>query len=165
MRHKFIGPPGTGKTTRLLDIVEQELKTTDPTRVAFVSFTKKAVDEATDRACDRFNFTKKDLPYSAAYRDDIKLCKRHPSGKVKGKLPDAFIPGIHDQFHPLEHGVFHPAQDMALEARAFKAFIPGSVIRFACEHFETLKEIFGIRPDLNQIQNIIIIFLIDARSE
>lgn len=60
----ILGPPGTGKTRRLLDILDQELATgTRPDRVAFLSFTKKAVETARDRAIERFNFTKDDLPW------------------------------------------------------------------------------------------------------
>lgn len=60
----FLGPPGTGKTTTLLGVVETELNNgADPDRIGFVSFTKKATSEAQDRAIDRFGFTSKDLPY------------------------------------------------------------------------------------------------------
>jgi DNA helicase-2/ATP-dependent DNA helicase PcrA len=59
----IVGPPGTGKTTRLLNILEEELKRTDPSKVAFCSFTRKAVGEAVDRAMDRFSFTSGDLSH------------------------------------------------------------------------------------------------------
>lgn len=69
----FYGPPGTGKTTSLLRVVEQEGSRTDPHKIGFVSFTKKAVREARERAQDKFNLTEDDLPYfrtlhSIAYR-------------------------------------------------------------------------------------------------
>lgn len=60
---KIFGPPGTGKTTRLLDILETELKTVDPTKVAFTTFTRAGANEAKDRARKRFGFTHDDLPY------------------------------------------------------------------------------------------------------
>ena len=59
----ILGPPGTGKTTRLLDILDEELQRVDPTKIAFVSFTKRAALEATQRACERFGFDQKELPY------------------------------------------------------------------------------------------------------
>jgi superfamily I DNA/RNA helicase len=60
----ILGPPGTGKTENLLRIVDRELKNgTDPSAIAFVSFTTKATDEARNRAKIKFNLTDDDLPY------------------------------------------------------------------------------------------------------
>jgi DNA helicase-2/ATP-dependent DNA helicase PcrA len=51
----YLGPPGTGKTTTLLGVVDEELaRGTEPERIAFISFTTKAANEARDRACARF---------------------------------------------------------------------------------------------------------------
>lgn len=69
-----LGPPGTGKTTTLLGIVQQELESgVRPDRIGFLAFTKKAASEATERACERFSYTPDQLPYfrtlhSLAYR-------------------------------------------------------------------------------------------------
>ncbi len=60
----ILGPPGTGKTENLLRIVDRELKNgTPPDRIAFVSFTTKATEEARDRATKKFNLTDKDFPH------------------------------------------------------------------------------------------------------
>jgi len=59
-----IGPPGTGKTTELLNILDKEFEAgVPPDRICFTSFTKKAETEAQDRACERFSFEKADLPW------------------------------------------------------------------------------------------------------
>lgn len=51
MQTTIFGPPGTGKTTKLISIVEQELENgTRPEGIAFVSFSRKAAEEARDRA-------------------------------------------------------------------------------------------------------------------
>ena len=60
----ILGPPGTGKTHNLLNLVEQELaKGTPPDRIAFVAFTKKVASEARDRATKKFNLEEQHLPY------------------------------------------------------------------------------------------------------
>lgn len=59
-----LGPPGTGKTTTLLGMVEDELAAgTAPDRIGYFSFTRRAAHEAQERACARFGLTERQLPY------------------------------------------------------------------------------------------------------
>jgi DNA helicase-2/ATP-dependent DNA helicase PcrA len=67
-----LGPPGTGKTTTLLDIVDAELaKGVPPDRIAYVSFTRRAATEAQERAMAKFGLSAKQLPY---FRTIHSLC-------------------------------------------------------------------------------------------
>ena len=54
MKTIVLGPPGTGKTETLLREVEKYLKTTDPNRIGYFSFTQKAAKEGRDRAMKKF---------------------------------------------------------------------------------------------------------------
>lgn len=60
----ILGPPGTGKTTKLLSLVDEELsRGTPPDRIGYVSFTKQAANEAMTRACEKFKLKKHDFKY------------------------------------------------------------------------------------------------------
>lgn len=54
--HKIFGPPGSGKTTYLLNLVEQELEAGVQSRgIGYFAFTRKAANEAKDRAISKFS--------------------------------------------------------------------------------------------------------------
>jgi len=62
--YKVFGPPGTGKTTFLLNKVDELLAGKAlPHQIGYFAFTRKAAHEARDRALDRFNLNKSDLPF------------------------------------------------------------------------------------------------------
>ena len=63
MKTIVLGPPGTGKTTTLLNKVDDHLKQTDPNKIGYFAFTQKAAYEARDRAMEKFNLSEDDLPY------------------------------------------------------------------------------------------------------
>lgn len=61
----ILGPPGTGKTTALLNIVDDNLRrnTVNPREIGFISFTRKSVNEARDRAIRRFKRAENEFNY------------------------------------------------------------------------------------------------------
>jgi len=73
---KVFGPPGAGKTTYLLSVVQQELAAdVHPTQIGYFAFTRKAATEARDRAIQKFPSLNPDLDFpwfrtlhSLAYR-------------------------------------------------------------------------------------------------
>lgn len=68
----ILGPPGTGKTTTILNKIETLLGAgVKPERIAFVSFTRKAVMEAAGRACARFGLDRESFRY---FRTIHSLC-------------------------------------------------------------------------------------------
>lgn len=69
-----LGPPGTGKTTRLLHEVEGELERgVPPDRIGYVSFTRRAAEEASTRAAAKFGLAASALPW---FRTLHSLCYR-----------------------------------------------------------------------------------------
>lgn len=60
----IIGPPGTGKTSRLMQEVSSALSSgTPPDRIAFLSFTKQAATEAVSRITSTLKLDPKDFKY------------------------------------------------------------------------------------------------------
>jgi len=65
-RTKVFGPPGSGKTTHLLNVIEKELNAdVSSHRIGVFAFTRKAANEARDRAIEKFPHLnpKQDFPF------------------------------------------------------------------------------------------------------
>lgn len=63
-QHLLLGPPGCGKTTTLLGLLDDEMTSgVAPQRIAYFSFTRKAVTEAKGRAAERFNMDQDELRF------------------------------------------------------------------------------------------------------
>lgn len=88
IRKTIIGSPGTGKTEHCLSKVEAALaRGIPPDRVAFLTFTKAAAEEARMRAAKRFNLPLKSLPF---FRTLHSLCFRE-----LGLAPSDIITKVH----------------------------------------------------------------------
>jgi DNA helicase-2/ATP-dependent DNA helicase PcrA len=60
----IFGPPGTGKTTKLLSIVDDYLQQgLNPSDICYVGFTKRAANEARERAIEKFQFAEDQFPW------------------------------------------------------------------------------------------------------
>lgn len=72
---RIFGPPGTGKTTRLLNEIDDLImQGVQPNKIGFFAFTRKAANEAKDRAITRFGLDHEDLVH---FRTLHSFCFRH----------------------------------------------------------------------------------------
>tara|TARA_R110000851_G_scaffold14809_5_gene49747 strand:+ start:9297 stop:10805 length:1509 start_codon:yes stop_codon:yes gene_type:complete len=64
VRNIYLGPPGTGKTSKLLELVDSALEIGTPSRyIGYFAFTRAANEESINRACTKFQLSRKDLPF------------------------------------------------------------------------------------------------------
>lgn len=84
----LLGPPGTGKTTFGLAQQAQAIASgTDPSKIAYVAFTRKAAHEALSRTMSQYNLDADQFPYSGTL---------HSLGfKLKGLRPEQVINNNH----------------------------------------------------------------------
>lgn len=81
---KIFGAPGTGKTTRLLNILESLLKIYSPQEIAFVSFTRKGSYEGKERALKQFGFLEEETPFFKTLHSlAFGLCKVNSSDIIQ----------------------------------------------------------------------------------
>ena len=84
MKTIILGPPGTGKTTTLLNLVDQFIQDgIRPKQIGYFSFTKKAATEAATRAADKFGL---DIENDLAFFRTLHSYAFNQLGMTKEKL-------------------------------------------------------------------------------
>jgi DNA helicase II / ATP-dependent DNA helicase PcrA len=83
--HILFGPPGTGKTTMLLRVVNMRIKEgISPDQICFISFTRRAANEAKWRMVDIHKFQEDQLPWFRTLHSLAHTRLNVPRGAVMG---------------------------------------------------------------------------------
>ena len=87
MKTIILGPPGTGKTTTLLNLVDEFIQDgVRPKQIGYFSFTKKAATEAATRAAAKFGL---DIENDLAFFRTLHSYAFNQLGMTKEKMMDA----------------------------------------------------------------------------
>ena len=158
---KLLGPPGTGKTTTLLDYVKQEMERNDIDKIGYFSFTRKAAHEARDRAMEKFDLEAKSFKWfstlhSCGYHC-IDLEGRAVMGKaqyksfgdkigLKAKLSVDKETGLSDNIYLTHHNLAR-ARGISLQEH-YKKYVDSSVVEwkfleYFSQAYDQYKEVNG----------------------
>lgn len=165
----YYGPPGTGKTTTLMDILDFEINTKGlrPKEIAFVSFTKKGVEQGIQRAKLKFDYPNSEFVYfrtlhSMAFRETYASRKNVMDKKKYSDFSKKM--GMHFTGYYTEE--FHHNDDMYLfgselyrnNPKAGKMFIEHlnfDIYTFVQKNYKRYKETFGYIDFTDMVQNFI----------
>ncbi|HEY7824845.1 MAG TPA: UvrD-helicase domain-containing protein [Acidimicrobiia bacterium] len=157
----ILGGPGCGKTTALLNIVEEAFSCgVEPDRIAFVAFTRKAAQEARERMVKKFGIEPDAIPYfrtlhSFAFSqlditrsqilDDVKL---REYAKAEGlNLSEEFI----DEFGQIVAAP-HTEDEKALSAISLSRLTKRPLAEVVMEHDLDLEFVTRIRDDYEEFK-------------
>lgn len=161
------GPPGTGKTTELLRLLDKELETTAPSRIAFVSFTREGVEQGKSRAKARFNLNDEALPYfrtlhSMAFRET----KMSVSSVIAKKDYALFSKKVGMHFTGYYTEDFKNNDDMYLHydevyrntpsaSEFFLDYLDADKLRYVRNNYKLFKEHFGVYDYTDMIEGFV----------
>jgi superfamily I DNA/RNA helicase len=156
-RVKLNGPPGTGKTSYLIDICQREIEQgRAPWEIVFCSFTKAAAHEARDRAKARFGGGDDDYRWFAT---EHSICFRELGLSINqvfdkrqlrafGRLYNYDFTGGHDEGDSLEQryqeGMLKTAAD---HYEFFASYMNNRMLPFDAAYQDFLRSLGGQTPD------------------
>jgi len=159
------GPPGTGKTTELMSILEEELKTLTPQEIAYVTFTKEGAEQGIRRATDAFPYNREDFIYfrtlhSLAFRQ-LKLARSDVISKMHYREFSSFV-GMNFSGHYTEE--IQTKDDEYLffdelyrnnekEAEAYMAQLDMSKVTFVRRNYKSYKEKLHIKDFTDMVED------------
>lgn len=157
-RVKIWGPPGTGKTRRLIGICQDEMERGRSSHeIIFCSFTRAAANEARTRAMERFGGSIDDYPwFSTEHSICFRLLGLHRNQVI---TPHKLIE-FGKQYH-YEFSIANDNDNLSLDERynermlqtlgdyfeSFVSFMANRMLPFDTAYYEYVKQQGDTRPD------------------
>jgi len=154
--NKVFGPPGSGKTTYLLSVVEKELDAgVSPAKIGYFAFTRKAATEAKNRAIKKFPALKSEVDFpwfrtlhSLAYRclgvlakDMMKPEHYHEFAKETG-LVFALETGEEDFVIKTDHPILNEINIARIKGLDLRTHYNHSEMQIEWYHFEFVERAY-----------------------
>lgn len=150
---KIFGPPGSGKTTYLLNIVQQELERgISPIDIGYFAFTRKAANEAKDRAIEKFPNLNgdKDFPWfrtlhSLAYRclginqKDMMSAEDYRDFAQKAGIAVNVSFGDESFITQVDHPILNEINIARIRGEDLRTYYNRSKIEYEWYHFEYIE--------------------------
>lgn len=153
---KVFGPPGSGKTTYLLNIVKQELEAgTAPQSIGYFAFTRKAATEARDRAVTKFPYLKPDTDFpwfrtlhSLAYRclgvksADMMTAEHYKEFAREAGIEVSLDQGEEEFSVNVNHPIFSEIQIARIKGLDLRTHYNASRLTIEWFHFEFIERTY-----------------------
>ena len=145
----IFGAPGCGKTTRLLDILQNELHKTEIDKIAFCSFTRVGTREGKQRAKKQFKFKEKEmkyfrtlhsLAYNIGYFESTDLINFKQTVKFYKEAGLAARKGFFDEYNSFEDIYLFMFSLEKNNIEAFNAFCKNRRETFSENEYDSVKE-------------------------
>lgn len=153
---KVFGPPGTGKTTYLLNIVQQELdRGVASNLIGYFSFTRKAANEAKDRAVQKFPHLNPDLDFpwfrtlhSLAYRclgigiKDMMSAQDYKDFAKSAGLEMSVEQGEEEYIVQTDHPILNEINIARIRGEDLRTYYNHSALEIEWYHFEYIERCY-----------------------
>jgi DNA helicase-2/ATP-dependent DNA helicase PcrA len=153
---KVFGPPGTGKTTYLLNVMEEALEQGTPSHsVGYFSFTRKAANEAKERAVAKFTHLHEDTDFpwfrtlhSLAYRclgissKDIMSVQHYKDFAKSAGLELAVEEGEEEYIVRTDHPVLNEINIARIRRQDLRTYYNNSALEIEWYHFEYVERCY-----------------------
>ena len=156
----IFGAPGCGKTTKLLNILQDELHRTEISKIAFCSFTRAGTREGKQRSKKQFKFKDDDMKYfrtlhSLAYNigsfETIDLINFKQSIKFYKEAGLATRKGMYEEFATYEDIYLFMFSLEKNNIEAFYNFCSGNREMYSENEYENIKQSYCEFKQQNQI--------------